>query len=399
MNKMKKFLSLLLIALISLTVNGQEQTLFTDKNYNESLALAKTENKLLAIFIYASWCPHCSVMKKDVFKDSSVIDFYSKNYICIAIDSESNYGKELISKFKNKFRVASFPTFAFIDSNETLLYCTSGEIKKEKFLSEGKDILIPENQLPHLKKSFLADTSNSDKCMKYITNLRKAGIDATAVAQEYWKTLNDEKKITEENWRIFAYGINNFDTDEFRFVVQNKENYSKVVSPKRVEKKLVYTISETLKPYIDKTDTLNYNKKRFTAASFQIRKIDSLLYRLDIQLSLQTNNWKKYQRITTDNVEKYSWNDAVLLYDICETYYHKINDPKGLQLAVNWGKHVLDFGESVDKYVMLTNLSIKLKDYKMAKDFATKGKAFADVLKLNSDSLNSLLEEVKKQYK
>jgi hypothetical protein len=161
----------------------------------------------------------------------------------------------------------------------------------------------------------------------------------------------------------------------------------------------VYTISETLKPYIDKTATLNYNKKRFTAASFQIRKIDSLLYRLDIQLSLQTNNWKKYQRITTDNVEKYSWNDAVLLYDICETYYHKINDPKGLQLAVNWGKHVLDFGESVDKYVMLTNLSIKLKDYKMAKDFATKGKAFADVLKLNSDSLNSLLEEVKKQYK
>ena len=396
---MKKLLLLLLLLLNATSVICQQQTLFIDRNYNESLALAKKENKPIVILFYTSWCPHCNVMKREVFTDTTVADFYSKNFVCVAVNSDSDYGKELIFKFKNTFKVASFPTFAFLDTNESLLYCTSGELKKDVFLSEGKQVLIADNQLPNLRSIFLSDTSNPNKCLKYISNLRKAGIDATSVTQEYWKTLNDEKKLTEENWRIFSYGINNFDTDEFRYVIQNKDSYSKVVSPKRVEKKLVYTISETLKPFIDKEDTLNYDKKRFTAASFHVRKIDSLLYRLDIQLSLQTNNWKKYQKITTDNVENFSWNDSVLLYDICETYYHKINDPKGLLLAVNWGKHVLDFGESVDKYVMLTNLSLKLKDYKMAKDFAQKGKNFADALKLNSDSLNSLSEEVKKHYK
>lgn len=396
---MKKLLLLLLLLLNATSAICQQQTLFIDRNYNESLALAKKENKPIVILFYTSWCPHCNVMKREVFTDTTVADFYSKNFVCVAVNSDSDYGKELILKFKNTFKVVSFPTFAFLDTNETLLYCTTGELKKDSFLSEGKQVLLPDNQLPNLRNSFLTETSNPNKCLKYISNLRKAGIDATSIAQEYWKTLNEAQKLTEENWQIFAYGINNFDTDEFRFVVQNKESYSKVASPKRVEKKLVYTISETLKPYLDNADTLNYTKKRFIAESFHIRKIDSLLYRLDIQLSIQTNNWKKYQKTTTENVEKFSWNDPVLLYDICETYYHNISDKKGLLLAIHWGKQVLDFGESIDKYVLLTHLSLKVKDYKMAKDFAQKGKTFANVLQLNSDALNPLLEEIKRHTK
>jgi len=396
---MKKVVLILLLILKTAASTSQQQTLFKDKNYSESLALSKSENKPLVMFFYASWCPHCNVMKKEVFTDTTIVDFFSKNFVCMGVDSESDYGKALKTKFQSKFIVSNFPTFVFLDANETLLYCTSGELKKDKFLSEGNDVLLPENQLPNMKNDFLADFNNSDKCMKYVITLRKAGVDPTPIVQKYWSTLNEEKKLTESNWKIFAYGIQDFDTDEFRFVIQNKETYSKIVSQKRVEKKLVYTISETLKPFVEKADTLNYNKKRFIAESFQIRKIDSLLYRLDIQLAIQTNNWKKYQKITTDNVEKFSWNDTAFLYDICDTYFHNISDNKGLSLAVNWGNQMIDLGESVDKYVLLTKLSLKLKDYKMAKDFAQKGKTYADELKLNSEALNPLLEEAKKYSK
>lgn len=399
MNKMRKVVLNLLLILNTAGAICQQQTLFTDKNYNESLELAKTENKLLVLLFHTSWCPHCGVMKRDVFTDKTVADFYSKNFVCMSVDAETEYGKELITKFQNKFSVKSFPTFVFLDANENLVYCNSGELKKDTFLSEGNNVLLPENQLPNMKNAFWADASNSDKCFKYVSNLRKAGVNPTPVAQKYWSTLNEEQKLTEPNWKIFAYGIQNFDTDEFRFVIQNKEKISKIISPKRVEKKIVYTISETLKPFVEKADTLNYNKKRFIAESFQIRKVDSLLFRMDVQLAIQTNNWKKYQRITSDNVEKFSWNDPAFLYDICDTYFHNISDKKGLLLAINWGKHMLDYGESVDKYLLLTNLSLKLKEYKMTIDFAQKGKSFANVLKLNSDALNPLLEEAKKHYK
>ena len=392
----KRFILFLFLILNTTFVIGQKQTLFIDKNYKEILAKSKVENKPIAILFYASWCVHCNKMKNVVFTDSVVSQLYRKNFVCMAVDATSNYGQELKTKFKDKFKVSSFPTFAFLDSSENLLYCISGELSKEAFISEGKAVLLPENQLPNILKTFNDDPSNADKCLKYITTIRKAGIDATPVAQKYLATKTQEEKFTELNWRIFSNGINNFDTDEFKFIIKNKDRFSTVTSPSRVDKKIIFTISETLKPLVESVDTINYDKKRKVAQTFQMRNIDSLLYRFDIQIVSQTNNWKKYQKITSDNVEKFSWKDTVLLYDICNTYFETVNDKKGLLQAVNWGKHLLSFGESIDRYVVTSKLLLKLKDYKQALEFAQKGKIFASNLGLKTDELTTIIEEIKK---
>ena len=377
-------------------VFSQTQTLFLEKKYDETLALAKAEIKPLVILFYATWCPHCNIMKHEIFTDSTVVAFYRKNFVRMAVDSESDYGKELKIKFQSKFRVNSFPAFVFLDSDETLLYCVSGELKKDDFISEGTNILLPENQIPNLKKAFYDDFSNADKCLKYISTIKKAGIDATAITQKYLAAKTEEEKFTEMNWKVFAYGITNFDTDEFKFVVKNKNAFTKVVSPKRVDKKILFTISETMKPFVDNVDTINYNKKRLVAEAFQMRKVDSLLYRLDIQIVSQTTNWKKYQKIVSDNIEKYSWTDTVLLYDICNTYFESINDKKGLLQAAEWSKHLLSLSESLDKYALTTKLFMKLKDYKQALEYAQKGKNLADSLGLKGEEINTLLAEVQK---
>ena len=392
----KKFILVLFLMLNTALVLGQKQTLFIDKNYNEALAKSKVDKKPLLIFFYATWCPHCKKMKAEVFTDSIVTAFYRKNFILMSVDATSTYGQELRTKLKDKFIVSSFPTFAFLDSNENLLYCISGELKRDALLSEGNDVLLPENQLPNVIKNYNDDPSNPDKCLKYITTIRKAGLDATPIAQKYLKQKTEEEKFIEINWKVFAYGINNFDTDEFKFVVKNKDAFAKVVSQKRVDRKLLFTISETLKPYVEKIDSINYEKKRLVAESFQIRKVDSLLYRLDIQMVTQTTNSKKYQKITSNNVEKYSWNDPVLLYDICNTYFETIADKKGLSQAAEWSKHLLSLGESMDKYVLITELFLKLKDYKQAQEFGQKGKAFADGLGFKTELISSLLEQAKK---
>ncbi|WP_293873083.1 thioredoxin family protein [Flavobacterium sp.] len=395
----KKLILLLFFIHHSATVFSQKQTLFIDTNYNTSLTLSKVEKKPMVIFFYAPWCPHCNKMKNEVFTDSTVTSFYRKNFVCVLIDATSSYGKELKAKFQNTFKVGSFPTFAFLDSNENLLYCAVGELKKEAFLSEGNNVLLPENQLPYLKNSFNNDPSNSDKCLKYITSVRKAGLDATSITQKYFSTKTESERFTEPNWKVFSNGINNFDCDEFKFVIKNKEAFYKVVSPTRVDKKIIYTVSENLRPLVEALDTINYDNKRLIAKSFNMQQLDSLLYRFDIQILSGTSNWKKYQKITSDNVEKFSWNDTVLLYDICNTYLHDINDKNGLLQAINWGKYLLSKGESIDKYVLMSQLFTKVKDYKQAQEFAQKGKIFATNLKFKSDQFDLLLEETKKHIK
>jgi len=55
---------------------------------NESLALAKKENKLLLISIGYAACHWCHVMEHESFEDEAVANFMNENFICIKVDRE-----------------------------------------------------------------------------------------------------------------------------------------------------------------------------------------------------------------------------------------------------------------------------------------------------------------------
>lgn len=376
---------------------GQKQTLFVDKSYDAAFIEAQTQKKPLIIMFYATWCAHCNKMKNEVFTNQEVVDFYKQNYICMAIDAESEAGIRLKNMLQNKFKVRSYPTFAFLDSNENFLYCMSGEFKSDIFITEGKNTLLSENQYATIKSNFYNDVSNADNCLKYITILKKAGFDATEVTQKYLKTKSESEIYTELNWRIMANGISDFDSEEFKNIVKNSETFAKVSSPTRVEKKIVYVVSETFKDYANKSDTTNYFKRRPIAESFKIRKIDSLLFTYDMLITSGTNNWKKYQKTTEDNVEKFALKNSNLLTEICTNYLDNINDKKGLQNAVIWSNKNIENSPSLDKYILTSKLLKKLNELKHAIDTAQKGKAFAQSLGWKTDEIDKLIAELKTQ--
>lgn len=378
---------------------SQKQTLFLDKDYNTALQTAKNKKKPLIVMFYATWCAHCNKMKNEVFTDSLVTQFYRNSFVCIAVDAESPKGISLKSKFKDSFKVSNYPTFAFLDNNENLLYCMFGEFKKGNFIGEGKNILQPQNQLSSLKDQFYADVSNADNCLKYIGNFRKTGLDATKITQKYLNTLKEPDLFTELNWRIMSNGINDFDSDEFKFIVKNKEEFGKVASPKRVERKIAYVVSETFNGYMGNLDTINYNKKHPIAAAFQIRKVDSLLFRFDLYMGEQTKNWKLYQKIAKENILKFAWTDSNLIDEIGANYLEFINDKNGLYDAIAWEQQSLVLGASNDKYVLMTKLLIKAKDYKKALELAQKTKTMALQYNWKTTEIDKLLLEINKKQK
>jgi thioredoxin-related protein len=376
---------------------AQKQTLFLDTNYDMALAQSKKENKPIALMFYANWCSHCKKMKEEVFINPEVIQFYSRSYICVAIDAESPNGTTLKNKLQSKFLVKSFPTFAFLDSNENLLYCTSGEFKKEPFIMEGNKALVTENHFNVVKDKFEADNSNANNCLRYIIVTRKAGFDATEITRNYLKTKSEAELFTEQNWKILANGINNIEAKEVSFIVAKKEDFAKVVTLSRVEKKLTYMVSDNLKTLVDIGDTLHYNKKRPIAASFQIRKVDSLLFKYDLTINEYSQNWKNYKKTAESQVDKFAWKDSNTLVEICTNYLGHIDDKISLDIAVTWAKQALTLGESLDKYLLIVNLYSKEKDYSSALQYAIKGKEVASNFGWKTDGLEKLLVALKKQ--
>src|SRR5690606_16348832 len=127
---------------------AQAEWKYSEISYKEALVQAKKENKSLFIMLYATWCPHCNVMKSTVFSDPKVMDFLDKNYICTWINIEKEEGISI----KNQYQTNGLPAFVFVDANETLLYRTKGEMKTNVFMYNATTALNPKKQLPYLEQ-------------------------------------------------------------------------------------------------------------------------------------------------------------------------------------------------------------------------------------------------------
>ena len=62
--------------------------------------------------------------------------------------------------------------------------------------------------------------------------------------------------------------------------------------------------------------------------------------------------------------------------------------------AVSWEKTALELNPSLDKYVLISNLLLKNKDYKQGIQYATKGKEFGKSLGFNTTEIQNVLDEL-----
>lgn len=139
---MKKIL-LLFITLLLVSFTSSEKVVykkgidFFKGTYTEALVKAKEENKPVFLDVYASWCGPCKKLKKTTFKDEEVGEYFNKNFICIAIDGETEEGKAIL----DKYRVRSYPTLIIADYEGNMRTKTTGFVKPRILINFGKRIV------------------------------------------------------------------------------------------------------------------------------------------------------------------------------------------------------------------------------------------------------------------
>ncbi|MFN3754073.1 thioredoxin family protein [Flavobacterium sp.] len=391
---LRKYL-IVFIFLLASSLFGQNQTFFLDKNYPEVLEISKSNQKPILLMFHAKWCPHCNKMKKEVFPNEELIAFYTTNFNCLSIDIDTENGKYLREKFKNNINIKYFPTFAFLDSSETLLASFSGEFNSQNFISEGKKVLIKDNQLPTLKATFLAETSNPQKCLNYITALRRAEFDATEMTKLYLKTKKSEELFSEINWQIMANGVNKMDSDEFKFIVENQEAFLKVISDKRINRKIQFVVKENIKSFVESLDTVNYNRNKKIAQNFHIKSIDSLLFKYDLIVYENTENFEAYQKTSQQNANRFAWNDANTLNEISLVFLNNIQDKKAIEEAIEWSERSLKLNETIGKYYLIIKLMLKNKEFDKAMSYATIVKKKVESFQMNTNEIENLIAQIK----
>ena len=393
MKHIMRVIGLLIIFATVKTVIAQQVFHLEEIGLAAALERSNAEHKPVLLMCYASWCPHCAAMRKTVFTDSGVADFYNEHFICVAQDMEKGEGVELHESLK----IESYPTFIFFDSQGTTLYRMTGEFKAAQFISEGMYALQPEKQLPHLKQLFENDVSNADNCLLYLRALKKGGLDCSSMVKAYFATQNEKQLLSEKNWLIISNGITDINSREFQFVLSHQKEFAAITSTERVERKIIYLVREMLNPLVAAKDTVNYFIKREPAAAIHLYQVDSLLFYFDVLLSESTGNWKAYQKTTLASVGTYDWNSYSRLIEIANVYLSHISDTMALAQAVKWTKRSLELQKEYGTCILGAKLDLKRNNKQDAIQLLQQGKKIALKDGWDYTEGDKLLEELQKK--
>lgn len=392
MNRMK-VLSLLIILATGLTVFSQQTIQMTELGLNAALEKSKIEHKPVFFMCYASWCPHCNAMRKNIFTDPSVADFYNRQFVCASQDMEKGEGIELHERLK----IESYPTFIFFDSNGTTLYRMTGEFKAPDFIQEGMNAMQPEKQLPNLKIEFEKDVSNPEKCFRYLRALKKGGLDCSSMVKAYFATQSEKQLLTEMNWMIISNGITDINSREFQFVLSHQKEFASITSPERVERKIIHLVNGLLTPLMAAKDTVNYFVKREPAAAIHLHKVDSLLFDFDIMIAETTGNWNAFKKVTLTSADTYAWNNYSKLNEIATAYLNNISDTIALTQAAKWVKRSLALNEEYGTCILGAKLYQKMNHRQEALLMLHQGKTIASKYGWDYTEGDKLLEELQKK--
>jgi len=369
---------------------SQSAIVFSEKGLQTELMQAKAENKPVLLWCYTNWCPHCKMMKEEVFTNHYVADFFNKSFICVSQDMEKGVGIDL----KKELNITSYPTFIFYNPNGTIIYRVEGEFKPGAFVQEGENALTPKKQLPYLKFKFEKDISNSSNCYEYLRALKKGGMDVSAVVKQYFATQSDKQLLSEINWRIISNGVSDINSREIKFVIDHQKEFKAITSPERIKRKLDYLVKELLNPLVESTDTLNYRKNRTLAAGIHSFSTDSLLFNFDLRIWSLSKNWNAYFDICQQSIKTFAWKNHTQLYDISENILNNVTDAKALLLAEQWAQRSLSISEEYDTCLLCSRLYKKLNNMKEAINMANRGKELSVKYGWEGTESENLLKEL-----
>ena len=109
---------------------------FSNLTFEEAIAKAKAENKLVFIDAYTPWCRPCKQMELHVFSLNKVADYFNQNFICVKYDFHKDR-----PDLAKRFAVRGYPSYIFVNGDTAAANVAGGYMEADKIIAEGEKAL------------------------------------------------------------------------------------------------------------------------------------------------------------------------------------------------------------------------------------------------------------------
>ncbi len=144
-----------------------------DGTWDELLAKAKEENRIVFVDFWTTWCGWCKRLDRDTLSDDAVVAEL-KDFLCFSIDAESHAGAPLA----RRFGVQGYPALVFLDPDGGERDFISGYLPPEHFLGEVRRVKRNEGTLAGLRKRIELEPDDLDA--RYELAVKYRGLKRTA---------------------------------------------------------------------------------------------------------------------------------------------------------------------------------------------------------------------------
>ena len=179
---------------------GQKQSItFIEKPWTDLLAQAKSQNKMIFLDAYTSWCGPCKWMAANMFTNDTIAAYYNKTFICAHFDMEKGEGVQLAQTYQ----VRAYPTLLFINQAGEMVHKRVGAPQKiQDYLDMGKIALTPGEGFNAYVKKFQDGERDPKFMMKYLDRLQGAYMPINEPLKQYFASQKESDLLSRANWEM-----------------------------------------------------------------------------------------------------------------------------------------------------------------------------------------------------
>jgi thiol-disulfide isomerase/thioredoxin len=436
-----------MVSMLAMNQTFSQGISFRQDDWQNVLAQAKAQKKLIFVDIYTAWCGPCKEMDKKTFTEASVGDKFNARFINYKVDAEKGFGITLAKRYN----VTSYPTCLFVDPSENLIYKQEGLLRAPDLVKEADMVLNNQanaKPLYALDKLYENGRRDSEFLNEYIAvRSLYSNIDNRDLVEEYVKSLTPIQYSADKTLRIVVNNGFRIDGKAFDLLLKFREKAESLFEGgiEKVNRSFSSSINEVfsdalktknqtlfdkalaanLKALPNTADRVNdKNKLAFYLATKDVNKftdaaeqyLDQYVMFVQIESIRKQDLWEyekimqnyklgirdsvgagaaMYQNLKVNAKNTMARLTSAELNEVVKAFYDQVEDRAKLTKATEWAKRSLELVESPDAYHSYAQLMLKLGDKQSAMDIEQKAYDVALREKLDTQKFTAALEKMR----
>ncbi len=342
---------------------------FFHGTWQEALAKAKAEEKLIFVDAFASWCGPCKRMAKETFPDEKVGEYFNANFLCLKIDMEKGENAE----FAGKYPVNSYPTLMFIDDSGKLVMKEIGAKSVDQLLETGKKAMGKNDRSIDYEKKYEAGDRDPKMQFDYVRALNASGKSSLKVTNDY---LNSQQDLTTDfNLRFIFEGAVEADSRVFGMLLKYQDKIVAIMGQEQVNTKVEKACKNTLDKAIEfKSEPLLAEAKAKMKAGNTARAA-AFAVEADMSFYKAVKDAGKFLKAANTYQKTEVKNNAAKLHELTISLIRAFpEDKKVVSQAAKWAQKAAETGGLAEYWMTLAGVYKMQGDNKKARSIALKAK-------------------------